>query len=87
MYETAIKLLNILSDNGFKAYIVGGYPRDLILNRESFDIATSRAVANLSTLAEYLLPLVKVGGICICMKGSEINEELVYRTQISLQGL
>lgn len=44
--------------------------------RESFDIATSRAVANLSTLVEYLLPLVKVGGICICMKGSEIKEEL-----------
>ena len=44
--------------------------------RESFDIATSRAVANLSTLVEYLLPLVKVGGICICMKGSEIAEEL-----------
>ena len=44
--------------------------------RESFDIATSRAVANLSTLAEYLLPLVKVGGKCLCMKGSEIKEEL-----------
>ena len=44
--------------------------------RESFDIATSRAVANLSTLVEYLLPLVKVGGICICMKGAEIKEEL-----------
>lgn len=44
--------------------------------RESFDVATSRAVANLSTLVEYLLPLVKVGGICICMKGSEIKEEL-----------
>ena len=44
--------------------------------RESFDIATSRAVANLSTLVEYLLPLVKVGGICICMKGSEVKEEL-----------
>ena len=44
--------------------------------RENFDIATSRAVANLSTLVEYLLPLVKVGGTCICMKGSEIKEEL-----------
>ena len=44
--------------------------------RESFDIATSRAVANLSTLVEYLLALVKVRGICICMKGSEIKEEL-----------
>lgn len=44
--------------------------------RESFDIATSRAVANLTTLVEYLLPLVKLGGICICMKGPEIDEEL-----------
>lgn len=44
--------------------------------RESFDVATSRAVANLSTLSEYLLPLVKIGGICICMKGADIQEEL-----------
>ena len=45
-------------------------------HREKFDIATSRAVANLSVLVEYLLPLVKVGGKCICMKGSDIEEEL-----------
>lgn len=44
--------------------------------REKFDIATSRAVANLSTLLEYLMPFVKVGGKCICMKGSNIEEEL-----------
>ena len=44
--------------------------------RESFDIVTSRAVANLSTLSEYLLPLVKVDGKCICMKGPNINEEI-----------
>lgn len=44
--------------------------------RESFEVATSRAVANLSTLTEYLLPLVKVGGIAICMKGSSVEEEL-----------
>lgn len=43
--------------------------------RESFDIVTARAVANLSVLSEYLLPLTKVGGKCICMKGSEISEE------------
>ena len=46
------------------------------LEREKYDIAVSRAVANMTTLAEYLLPLVKVGGFCICMKGSEIEEEL-----------
>ncbi len=44
--------------------------------RESFDIATSRAVANLSTLSEYLIPLVKPNGKVICMKGSEVKEEV-----------
>lgn len=46
--------------------------------REKFDVVTSRAVANLSTLSEYMLPLIKVGGKCICMKGSNIKEELDY---------
>lgn len=45
-------------------------------NREKFDIAVSRAVANMSTLVEYLLPYVKIGGICICMKGPNIEDEL-----------
>ena len=44
--------------------------------REKFDIAVSRAVANLSVLAEYLLPAVKVGGKIICMKGNQIEDEL-----------
>ena len=44
--------------------------------REKFDVATSRAVANLSTLSEYLIPLVKVGGKCICMKAANATEEI-----------
>lgn len=44
--------------------------------REKFDYATSRAVANLSTLAEYLMPLVKLKGACISMKGSNVEEEI-----------
>lgn len=44
--------------------------------RESFDYATARAVANLSVLSEYLVPVAKVGGNCICMKGSDIEDEL-----------
>lgn len=44
--------------------------------RECYDYAVSRAVANLSTLVEYLLPFVRVGGKCICMKGPNIEEEL-----------
>ena len=44
--------------------------------REKFDFATARAVANMSTLAEYLIPVVKIKGKCICMKGNVIEEEL-----------
>ena len=44
--------------------------------REKFDIATSRAVAPLNILLEYLLPLIRVDGKCICMKGSNIKEEI-----------
>lgn len=44
--------------------------------RDSFDIATARAVGNLSLLCEYCLPFVKVGGAFIALKGSNGEEEL-----------
>lgn len=44
--------------------------------RERFDIVTSRAVANLSTLSEYLIPFIKKDGKCIYMKTLEVDEEL-----------
>ena len=44
--------------------------------REKYDVATSRAVANLQTLLEYCLPFVKVGGYFIAMKGPNFKEEL-----------
>ncbi len=44
--------------------------------REKFDIATSRAVANMSVLAEYCLPYVKVGGKFIALKGPSVSEEI-----------
>ncbi len=44
--------------------------------REKFDVAIARAVANMSTLSEYLLPFVKVGGHFIAMKGPLADEEL-----------
>ena len=45
-------------------------------NREQYDVAVSRAVANMSTLVEYLIPFVKVGGTIICMKGPNFEDEL-----------
>ena len=44
--------------------------------REQYDIAVSRAVANLSTLAEYAVAFVKVGGYFVSQKGPEYKEEL-----------
>lgn len=44
--------------------------------RETFEIATARAVTRLDALAELCLPLVKVGGIFVAMKGPEPEAEI-----------
>ena len=44
--------------------------------REQYDLCVSRAVANLSTLSEYCLPFVKVGGKFISYKSEKITEEM-----------
>ena len=44
--------------------------------RENYDICVSRAVANLSTLSEYCLPFVKIGGQFISYKSGDCDEEL-----------
>ena len=44
--------------------------------RETFDVVTTRAVSNFSTIVEYMLPFIKVGGKAICMKGPNFKEEL-----------
>ena len=44
--------------------------------REIYGIAVSRAVSKLNVLMEYMLPFVKLGGKCICLKGPDIKNEL-----------
>ena len=43
--------------------------------REQFDVCVSRAVANLSSLSEYCIPYVKVGGLFISYKSEKLAEE------------
>lgn len=43
--------------------------------REKFDFVLSRAVANMTVLCEYCLPFLRVGGIFVALKSSEIKEE------------
>ena len=75
-----IFLNEVISKNNLcNVELVHGRAEDLGQNkeyREKYDISISRAVANLSTLSEYLLPFVKVGGKCICMKGPDSDKEI-----------
>lgn len=46
-------------------------------HREKYDIAVARAVAPLNILLEYLMPFVKLEGSCLCMKGSNNEDEII----------
>jgi 16S rRNA (guanine527-N7)-methyltransferase len=44
-------------------------------HRQAYDLALARAVARLPILLEYLLPLLKIGAICVAMKGKTAEAE------------
>lgn len=72
-----IKFLEELSEklNLTKINFFHGRAEDFcIKNRESFDIVTARAVSNMTTLTELCMPLVKLNGYFIAMKGSNEDE-------------
>jgi 16S rRNA (guanine527-N7)-methyltransferase len=55
--------------------------------RETFDVTAARAVATLDWLAEWCLPLLKVGGKMLAMKGPKVTDELTAaRRAINLLG-
>ncbi len=71
--EEVCKVLELSSTRIHKRAEEAGLDKKL---RESFDIATARAVASLPVLCEYCLPLVKMKGFFIAMKGPGAGEEL-----------
>jgi len=54
--------------------------------REKFDYVTARAVANMTVLSEYLMPICKVNGKCICMKANKGEEIENSKIAISILG-
>ena len=83
-------LNKVIDDCGLKDIsTVHGRAEDVGNNkdyREKYDIATARAVANLSTLTELCLPFVKIGGRFIAMKGSSIEELEEAKKAIEILG-
>lgn len=47
-----------------------------IIYREKFDVAISRAVSSMNILLELSIPLVKVNGRCLLLKGTKVREEI-----------
>lgn len=70
--NTLVKELN-LEDVHIKNVRAEDYAKD---HRECFDVVSARAVANLTMLSELCIPLVKVNGTFLAMKGSSGLEEL-----------
>ena len=70
-------LETILPQLGVEANCVTARAEEAVVNvRETYDIATSRAVARLNILLELTAPFVKVGGFVLAMKGTAAMEEL-----------
>jgi 16S rRNA (guanine527-N7)-methyltransferase len=72
--EHVIQALGLANARAVKARAedAGRFPE----HRHVYDLALGRAVARLPILLEYLLPLVKVGGYCVAMKGRTAVDEV-----------
>jgi 16S rRNA (guanine527-N7)-methyltransferase len=67
----------------FRAEEAGHLPE----HREQYDLVTARAVARLPSLAEYMLPLTRIEGRCIAMKGaSALTEAADARQALAVLG-
>lgn len=85
--DKIIELLNIFYDNGYEAYVVGGYVRDLVMGKESFDVdvctnATPREMKEI--FSEINLPFENYGAVHLSYKN--INFEITtYRMDLEYE--
>ena len=70
MNETALKVLKKIDSNGYKAYLVGGYPRDIYIGRDSmdFDICTNATPKELKEIfGNSMLPSEEYGSVTLIL--------------------
>lgn len=87
MYNTALKILKKITSNGYEAYVVGGYARDLYLDRVSadVDICTNATPMQLKTIfSSIILPTNEYGSVTVIM--NKVRFEITtYREDIKYE--
>ena len=68
MYKATMDLLKKINSHGYKAYVVGGYARDLYLNRQSLDVdvctnATPKELKDI--FGDVMLPSIQYGSVTV----------------------
>lgn len=84
MNEVALKILKEINKNGFISYIVGGYPRDIILNRKcmDYDICTSATPKDLKNIfGDLILPSEQYGSVTLVLNNTHF-EITTFRKEI-----
>lgn len=84
MKENAFEILKKLEDNGYEAYIVGGFVRDYLINRKSLDvdICTNATPKDLNVIFEgAILPSVSYGSVTLMYKKGRY-EITTYRREL-----
>ena len=87
MLDTANEVLKTIINNGYKAYIVGGYPRDLYLNKDSVDIdmCTNATPKQLKEIFKSsILPKQEYGGVTVVFNNIRF-EITTFRKEIKYE--
>lgn len=85
MLESALKFLKVIEDNGFKAYIIGGFVRDYILGIESndIDICTNAKPSDIRKIfKDNCLPNEEYGSVVVVVKNIRF-EVTTFRREIT----